>query len=200
MRDRIISKTLKCIDEVYPEENALNETFYPVEAFLEEAVRWVIDIAPTWRLVEREGLRDSAVEEDWDESGEVYYLKLEDFDGRIVYVKVPSWTRPVFECITENDPRYRQQSNKVLRGNASRPVVALTREDNHLKVELYTIQEGDTPNIEIYGTRYDPENIPESLLDLTAWRLAEVVLMSMNDVQAASVCTAKVNEHIQMLR
>lgn len=187
----IVAKALKCIDEIYPSENTLNESFYPTEAFVDEMVRWVIDIAPVHELTERETATGSA-------STSVTYgigrdAVPEDF-GRLVYFKAEGWKRPVFGVITEDDPRYLQQSNKVLRGNPSRPIVAVVVGGKSF--EWYTAQNTE------YTCEYVPyaiDYIPTRLEDLASWKLAEIVLMSMHDAQAASICTSKVNEQLEIL-
>jgi hypothetical protein len=51
----------------------------------------------------------------------------------------------------------------------------------------------------VYVVGYDVENVPERAEDLCAWKLAEIVLLSMSDMQNAAVCTARVNELLQQL-
>ena len=189
--DSIVAKALKCIDEIYPSENELNETFYPTDAFLEEMVRWVIDAAPVHELSMRTEAAGNA--STTLENGVGRDNVPEDF-GRLVYFKAEGWKRPVFGVITEDDPRYLQQSNKVLRGNPSRPIVAVVEGGKYL--EWYTAK---TQQYECEYVPYAIDYIPERLEDLAAWKLAEIVLMSMHDAQYASICTARVNEHLQQL-
>ena len=190
-QETIVAKALRCIDEVYPNENTLNEVHFPTDAFIEEMVRWVIDIVPSHELTKTISLSlgDTIVDAEGVGSAKVSGV------GRIVYFKADHWKRPVFGVITENDPRYIQQRNKVLRGNPSRPVVALV--DGRTKLEWYTGD--DEENETAKHVPYSIDYIPENLEDLAAWKLAEIVLMSMSDAQAAAVCTAKVNEHLEML-
>lgn len=194
-KETIVAKALRCIDEIYPEENTLNEGYFPTDAFINEMVRWVIDIAPTHKLSKR---KDLELGSDEVESGIGRGFVPDDF-GRLVYFKAYDWKRPVFGVISEDDPRYVQQYNKVLRGNPSRPIVTIGYNlgDNIRKVlRWYTTDEAD------YEGQYVPysiDYIPDNLEDLAAWKLAETVLMSMSDAQAAAVCTAKVNEHLEML-
>lgn len=195
-KETIVAKALQCIDEVYPDENTLNEGHFPTETFINEMVRWVINIVPSHELPKREFLNLTEVETNVDMGGG----KLpEEFDGRIVYFRANGWKRAVTNAITENDARYIQQSNKVLRGNASRPVLAIVNHVGESKdrgVEWYPA--ADTYFNGMY-VPYSIDYIPENLEDLAAWKLAEIVLMSMSDAQSAAVCTAKVNEHLEIL-
>lgn len=193
----IVEKALKCIDEIYPSENTLNETYLPTDAFIDEAVRWVIDVVPSHELTIREkfSVTVERVSNDGVGSGTI------DAEvGRIVYFKANDWKRPVFGVITENDPLYKQQSNKVLRGNPSRPVVAMVFEDGGSgtgrKLEWYTV---NNIGFQAIHVPYSVDSIPSRLYDITAWKLAEIVLMSMHDTQGASICTSKVNEHLEIL-
>lgn len=188
-KDRIVAKALRCIDEVYPSENTINESYLPTDIFIDEVVRWVIDIVPSKELSKTTDLTlsDTTVDEG------VGSADVSDV-GRIVYFKADDWKRPVFGTITENDARYIQQNNKILRGNPSRPIVALVK--GRTRLEWYTT-ESETQ--EVKHVPYSVEYIPSNLEDLAAWKLAEIVLMSMSDVQSASVCTARVNELLEML-
>lgn len=189
--ESIKAKALKCIDEVYPSANTLQATCFPVDDFLGEAVRWVIDVVPVHELT----IRDSAVSNSGasikngvgSDSAPLNF-------GRLVYFKANGWKRPVFGAITEDDPRYIQQSNKVLRGNPSRPVVAIV--NGGTTIEWYTAIDKE---YECEYVPYDASFIPATLEDITAWKLAEILLMSMSDAQNAAVCTARVNEILEQI-
>lgn len=188
-RDRIVAKALRCIDEVYPSENTINESYLPTDIFIDEVVRWVIDIVPSKELSKTTDLTlPSKTVEEGVGSADVSDV------GRIVYFKAGDWKRPVFGTITENDARYIQQNNKILRGNPSRPIVALV--NGRTKLEWYTTE---NETAEVKHVPYSVEYITANLEDLASWKLAEIVLMSMSDVQSASVCTARVNELLEML-
>ena len=187
----IVEKALQCIDEIYPSENTLNEGYFPTDAFIDEAVRWVIDIVPTHELTQRTNLTLAGATADEEGMGTAKVANV----GRIVYFKCGNWKRPVFGVITENDPRYMQQRNKVLRGNASRPIVALV--EGRTVLEWWPAAESESYTA--MQVPYAIGNIPASLYDITAWKLAEIVLMSMHDTEGASICTSKVNEHLEIL-
>lgn len=190
-KETIVAKALKCIDEIYPSENTLNEGYFPTDAFIDEAVRWVIDIVPTHELTQRTNLTLAGATADAEGKGTAKVANV----GRIVYFKCDNWKRPVFGVITEDDPRYIQQSNKVLRGNPSRPVVALVK--GRTVLEWWPAEESGSYTA--MQVPYAIGSIPASLYDITAWKLAEIVLMSMHDTEGASICTSKVNEHLEIL-
>lgn len=189
--ENIKAKALKCIDEIYPSADTLNDTYFPVEDFLGEAVRWAIDILPAHIFTEREALDFAKIEDRYG----VLYLTPDVEVGRVVYVKVKDWARPA-DIIYEDSLAYRQQKDKVLRGNPSRPIVARMMDGT---MEAYTIT-GTAPTIiPAYHIPYDAEYIPEKAEDITAWKLAEIVLLSMSDAQNATACTARVNELLEQM-
>lgn len=183
--DKIKDKALKCIDEV----GGSTASMFPIDDFLGEAVRWVIDIVPVRHLTisSTENTKELTITAD-------KATLSSDLDGRIVYVKASDWDRPVTKVIYADDILYRQQSNSVLRGNPSRPVVAYDKATKTL--ELFTTNDN---KVTVSYVPYDVSYIPTSLEDITAWKLAEIVLMSISDTQSAAVCSARVNEQLEML-
>ncbi len=203
MRETILAKALRCIDEAYPDAESITEGYFPLSDFMEEAVHWVIDNAPTHLLTKRITIDAEFTSEDGVLTAVFKPEETfgENLGARIVYVKCGDWHRPVLDIISEQNPLYRQQKNKVLRGNPTRPIVVqvgpdITSNKESVKLELYTTDEDYAI---IMAVPYQEDCIPIDLVDITAWKLAEIVLLSMSDVQAASVCTAKVNEHLQQL-
>lgn len=185
----IVEKALKCIDEIYPSENTLNEGYFPTDAFIDEAVHWVIDVAPIHEL---EGVEMGFGNISYKDN--VAYITQNSDWGRVIYVKFSDWVRPA-TIINYDDILYRQQMNKVLRGNPSRPIVVRTKNG----IEAYTTIASGTAAVDALHVPYNIENIPTRLEDLASWKLAEIVLMSMHDTQGASICTSKVNEHLEIL-
>ena len=199
VKDKIVSKALRCIDEIYPAGNALNESFYSTDVFIDEAVRWVIDNVPVHVLpvdaVENKVSLSAPIIKDGMGSAQV------SLKGRIIFVKEDGWKRALLGVIYDTDARYLQQKNRVLRGNNSRPVAALVQGKSELEWYPSNKKDNSTTSlgITVVEAPYDTEYIPSHLVDITAWKLAEIVLTSMHDVQSASICTAKVNEHLSIL-
>ena len=183
--DIIKTKALACIDEV----GGSTVDMFPIADFIGEAVRWVIDIVPVRHLTisSTDNTNDLTLTD-----GKATLSS--DLDGRIVYVKASDWDRPVTKVIYADDILYRQQSNPVLRGNPSRPVVAYDKATKTL--ELFTTNDR---KVTVSYVPYNVANIPTSLEDITAWKRAEIVLMSISDAQSAAVCSARVNEQLEML-
>lgn len=191
--ENIKTKALKCIDEVYPSADTLNDTYFPVEDFLGEAVRWVIDIMPVHILTKRTPIKlsDGNIKD-----GVVTWANTTIGDARIVYFKMGDWARPA-DIIYEDSPIYRQQKNSVLRGTPSRPIVVRMMDGK--TIEAYTSNSATAQDSTVYIVPYDAANIPERAEDICAWKLAEVVLLSMGDIQNAASCTARVNELLEQL-
>ena len=191
--ENIKTKALKCIDEVYPSADTLNNTYFPVDDFLDEAVRWVIDIVPARILTIRKDITPNG---GTVKDGVVTWVEPAIGNARIVYLKMDDWARPA-DIIYEDSLIYRQQKNRVLRGTPSRPIAVRMMDGE--TIEAYT-SNSDTPQgSTMYIVPYDAANIPDRAIDLCAWKLAEVVLLSMSDMQNASACTARVTELLQQL-
>ena len=56
MRKYIITKALRCIDEVYPDDNDANGPHFPLEEFIDEAGRRVLLAAPLHVIPNRAAL------------------------------------------------------------------------------------------------------------------------------------------------
>lgn len=191
--ENIKAKALKCIDEVYPSADPINDTYFPVDDFISEAVRWVIDIMPVHILTKRKSVTPSNSK---IEDGVVTWGNSTIGDARIVYFKMNDWARPA-DIIYEDSPIYRQQKNSVLRGTPSRPIAVRMMDGN--TIEAYTSNSATAQDSKVYIVTYDAANIPERAEDICAWKLAEVVLLSMGDIQNAASCTARVNELLEQL-
>jgi hypothetical protein len=198
----ILAKALKCIDEVSPYADTPNRPYFPVEDFIDEAVHFVVDVVPIHALGRGntiQSIESIAISED----GVGTICLSDSLQGRIIYFKVGDWMRAVTSAIHETHPRYNQQSNRVLRGTPSRPIVALTKGSTAIEFYSTRLTEDedwrDEETLDVRYMPYDADNIPPKLIDLTAWKLAEVVLLSISDSTAASVCTARVNELLEQL-
>lgn len=181
----IKEKALKCMDEI----GSGTVSQFPIGDFFGEAVRWVIDAVPVRHLTTSSTQNTTDLEV---KDGKATLSSV--LDGRIVYVKPDDWDRPVTKVIYADDILYRQQSNPVLRGNPSRPVVAYDKAKKTL--ELFTT---DKDKVTVCYVPYDVQYIPTSLEDITAWKLAEIVFLAISDAQSAAVCSARVNEQLEML-
>jgi hypothetical protein len=183
-RETIIKKALVCIDEV-----SQGADVYPVDKFVDEAIRYVVDYLPLYRLGEGASLDTSS----FSVSHGVVSMPLPADFGRLISFKMEDWKRRA-EIISEESPRYRQMSNKVLQGNPSRPIVAVCR--NKGVLEAYTTKMKDATAEGTYMP-YDAEMFSSYMEDVAAWKLAEIVLMAISDVNNAQVCGTRVIELMQ---
>jgi len=195
-RKTIIAKSLICIDEIYPDNDLINQSFFPVESFIDEATRWIIDTAPVHRL----GLGNSFSPEFISLNHGVGKFALPDDFGRLLYLLVADWHRPVLNPIYDTDISYRQMSNHVLRGNYVRPVAVICNGKTQLEFYSTSIKEITDLNIIMRYMPYDADKLVADVEDITAWKLAELVLMSMSDIAAAQICTSHIAEMQQILQ
>lgn len=197
IKESIIAKASRCIDEVYPSPNDINAPFLPVEMFIGEAAECVIKLVPAHLL--GPGTRIEINDAEISEGKGVWSLPTTF--RRLISFKCKNWARPVLIPIYDTDASYVQQANPYMRGTAQRPVVALCEGESVL--EFYPAVEGATAAMRYFG--FDPQNdslwdnIPEKLVPIIAWKTAEAVLTSISSYTAAQACQAKVNELIQAL-
>lgn len=76
----------------------------------------------------------------WNESHKSGYITLPADFMRLVVFKMNDWERPVFEAITPDNPLYLRQSSrhKGIRGNAQKPVCAITFSSTERHLEFYS--------------------------------------------------------------
>lgn len=193
----ILKKSLRCVDEVYPESGDANIDFFPVSEFLVEAATWVARTVPLRALGLGVKLPISGLTPHADGSGE---LPLPSDFLRLLSFKMKGWKRTVTNPIYDTDVRYEQQANLTLRGGEIFPVVAIC--DGESRLEYYSSSLG--PYASVDQARYFPypdiqKEFPEVLIDLTAWKVAELTLSSMNDQASAQLANQRIAEHLQAL-
>lgn len=189
-KEQLIKKVYRCIDETYPDTTEQDLEEFNIPAFLDEAVRWVVKAVPVGALGEGTDHKEEVVTEDDKFSLPDYFLRLLEF-------KLASWKVSVTEALSQNNPKYWQQQNPALRGGASRPLVFLVNGETELEVFPYN------DNVKVFRT-FDMEaqdgsytdnaytNYPDKLLDVTAWKVAELVFSMMQDANGVSVAQAQI--------
>lgn len=198
MRSTIKNRALKCIDEVYPDDNTMNVLNFPVDDFLDEAGRRIVLTAPVHTLGEGFDLSDAPLTPRRDGSGVV---RLPVNFMRLIIFRMDGWSRPVTMPIRSDHPLYRKQFNKYTRGGTAKPVCALIKGDTEL--EYFSLPEGMPHKIEearYFGYEKADDRYPKELIEVTAWQLAALVLSSMTDTNGANVCQQKVNEYLALLQ
>lgn len=195
--DDIRGKALKCIDETYPDSDNANAAFFPVDDFMLEAARWIIGVVPAKVLGAGAEIPTDKLDAHADGSGS---LPLPADFMRLIAFRMKGWLRPVTEPIYDTDIRYAQQFNRTLRGGEARPVVVISRGGTRLEYFSSTLgEQARIVEARYMGLPTTEGPYPEKLKDITAWKLAELILSCMNDLPAAQLCAAKVNEHLQTL-
>lgn len=190
-KKQLIQKVYRCIDETYPDTTEQDLEEFNIPAFLDEAVRWVVKSVPVGAL---------------GEGDEYESLTLPDGFLRLLEFKMDGWKVSVTEALSQNNPKYWQQQNPALRGGNSRPLVFLVNGETELEPYPYyekevTDKDGKksiVPAIEtlrVFKMPTDYANYPDKLLDVTAWKVAELVFSMMQDANGASVAQA----HIQQI-
>lgn len=187
-KKQLIQKVYRCIDETYPDTTEQDLEEFNIPAFLDEAVRWVVKAVPVGALGEGD---------DYDS------LTLPEGFLRLLEFKMDGWKVSVTEALSQNNPKYWQQQNPALRGGNSRPLVFLVNGETELEPYPYYEKEvtdkdskkSIVPAIEtlrVFKMPTDYANYPDKLLDVTAWKVAELVFSMMQDANGVSVAQAQI--------
>lgn len=197
-KEQLIRKVYRCIDETYPDITEQDLAEFNLPAFLDEAVRWVVKNAPINALGE-------GVDHSTEEQVEDGKFSLSTFFLRLLEFKLASWKVPVFNAYPQGHPKYWQQQNPALRGGVSRPLVFLSKGDTELEVFP------NNGNVEVFRT-FDMEvgedgcytdeayaKYPNQLLDITAWKTAELGFAMMQDANGVSVAQAQIQQILTTL-
>lgn len=201
-KEQLIKKVYRCIDETYPDTTEQDLEEFNIPAFLDEAVRWVVNVVPVGALGGGVDKASEANPEE-EEKGDVSLSLGEDF-LRLIEFKMKGWKTSVTQALSQDNPKYWQQQNPALRGGNSRPVVFLvSTSGNTKKLEVYPLSDkvevfrvfemeisGDGAYTDSAYTSY-----PDKLLDISAWKTAELVFSMMQDANGVSVAQA----HIQQI-
>lgn len=177
----ITTKAKLCVDETLS-SNTFNSQYLPIENFVDEAVRWVIDIVPARAL-------GKGVEK------VIPGNNTEIDDGRFLWAKGGGWDRVVSTFIYDDNPRYAQLKDPIFGASTTRPTVVINRGRNI--VELHTVTGQSTIGYMPYAASGGSYSLPSEFLDIVAWKVAELVLSAISDVNGAAVCANKVNEHLE---
>lgn len=200
-REDIVKKTYICIDEVYPEANTQDVVAFPIEEFLDQAAKIIIRIVPSRVLADyvRE-LKDSDTITISDKGNGIWRIKLPNNFIRFISFKATDWAHSVNTVLDNTSSLYEQQWNSVLRGTPYRPIVFLV--DGGKYLEIYSSKANSNNVIDsLLAVDFDyvDDYYPTKLEDITAWKTAELVLSTMNDVSAAQICQSKVQEILETL-
>lgn len=195
--EKIRRRALTAVDEVYPAEDNENAAFFPVDEYLVEAGRWIARTVPSYALGSGKPIPTDGLDARADGSGS---LPLPSDFLRLLRFRMKGWMRPVTAAMTDADARYVQQANRTLRGGEARPVAAIV--EGGTRLEYYSSSLGKQARVveaRYFGISSTEDAYPDNLIEITAWKTAELVLTSISDAGAAQQCAAKVNEHLQVL-
>lgn len=162
-----------------------------IRSKIEEAVRRVILDAPIHLL-------DGAVPFEDDDSDHIFWNEHHNGTGhiilptdflRLIVFKMSDWERPVYVAISPADPEYQLQFSryKGLRGNPQKPVVAVSRRQEGLVLELFSCKNEDaTIEQALYMkkptiNKSDLIDIPERCYQSVVYKAASLVLATLGN-------------------
>lgn len=190
-KEQLIKKVYRCIDETYPGTTEQDLEEFNIPAFLDEAVRWVVKSVPVGALGEGTDHKGDAVTAEGKFSLSNYFLRLLEF-------KLASWKVSVTDTYSQSHPKYWQQQNPALRGGISRPMVFLAKGETELEVfpNNGTVEVFRTfdmaADADGHYTDSAYSNYPDKLLDVTAWKTAELIFSTMQDANGVSIAQAQI--------
>ena len=116
--------------------------------------------------------------------------------GRFLWAKGGGWDRVVSSFIYDDNPRCAQLNDPIFGASTTRPVVVINKGGK--TIELHKVSEASTVGIMPYAASGDGWTyLPSEFLGIVAWKVAELVLSAISDVNGAAVCANKVNEHLE---
>lgn len=186
---------LRRIDEAAAAEYGGLASRYPIAEFLREATRELLLTAPV-RLLPQRDFSTAEIVAAGDGSGTVAlpgdFLRLAAF-------RLRGWLRPVFETIGTEDPRYARQLNPVTRGGPAKPVAALLRDTQGVRLQWFSLPPGIRPVIAqaLYVADLAPEVLPDTLSEPLCWLAASLVLAVTNESNAAAAARQRYELTIQ---
>ena len=194
-RAEIMGQALRCLDEIYPEDNSANTLNFPLEEFADEAARRVLLAAPLHAVPCVSDFSGAGITAREDGSGEI---ALPDDFLRLARLRMEGWKRPVTVLIPEESAAYPKQFHPATRGGCAKPAAVLVRGGKAL--EYFSVT--GTPRIA--EALYIPfsgigEEYPDKLGGATAWMLAALVLSVSNDPPGAKEAEARAGELLRLL-
>lgn len=137
-----------------------------IEGAIPAAAEIVMKNAPIYLLGTGKAFGDSV---GWD--GDLIgigsgYIHLPDDFLRLISFQMSDWDYPITEAITEEHPLYRLQSNRYVRGNPQKPIVAITNQPVGLVLEFYSCTKGKS--VFVKRARYIPKpKIVDGFIDIS---------------------------------
>lgn len=123
----------------------------------------------------------------WNDNNSGYIILPDDF-CRLVSFKMSDWNTAVHTAITPDDPQYQLQSSEFagIRGNTSKPVVALVMRSVGLTLEFFS---SDDQNAIVSESDYLPEpkidnggiDIGEKCFKPTIYHIAALVCLTLGN-------------------
>lgn len=183
----IVAKAKLCVDETLT-STTFNSNYLPIEKFVDEAVRWVIDSVPIKALGAGSQSSSSTITDG--------VATFDNVGGRFLWAKGGGWDRVVSSFIYDDNPRCAQLNDSIFGASTTRPVVVINKGGK--TIELHKVSGASTVGIMPYAASSNEwGSLPAEFLDIIAWRTAELTLSAISDVNGAAVCANKVVEHLE---
>lgn len=199
MKKYAVSELIKEV-KVILDRNQESATLVPTDSDTlsqGEIIRGVVVDAAS--LIERnaagsllDGIKYHSMKASWTDKNGAYvgWIALPSDLMRVDVVKVSDWERSTIVA-SEDDDRYKMQSNKWVRGNTQNPFAVLVHRSGELALELYTSKKADatvdfsyvpTPSID----SEDNIELCSKLKDAIVYMAAYLTCISLGDTETAA--------------
>lgn len=170
---------------------------YPIAEFMREATVELLRTAPL-HAVPLTDFRSEPLVSLKDGSGTIALPK--DF-LRLASFRMKGWMRTVTTVITTENPRYDRQLNPTTRGGIAKPVVALVRDAEGMKLRWFSLPPGWPREVEeaLCVVRTAPTALLDLLADPLCWLTASMVLSVTGETAAADTARKRYELTLQQL-
>lgn len=181
----IIDRVKVLMEEISPFDDGLqvlNSEVQPIQSYIEKSIPSALDeLLLFCPLHYTTGVNLPSMTRITSGTREIGIITVPDDFIRIHTIKATKWERPVHRHISVENPEYTQQLNPYTRGGNAKPVVVKNQ-----KLELYTLETGDTIETAKYVQRPDVEDIQlnQQLYEPLCYLIASKVYAIFNDKRA----------------
>lgn len=188
-RAEIEKKAYVCLDEFYPDQPLSSDTEgFPIGAFLDDAIRYIGRMAP---------IRVLGVGTDFkNNSKNGNSIQLPDNFVRLISFKMSDWALPITDALYQDNPKYMQQADPILKGSVKRPVVFIC--DGGTSLEWYSSKTDSVEKAQAFVVD-DTIDYPEAISEVIAWKTAELVLSALNNVTAVQFAQTQLKQLLESL-
>lgn len=157
-----------------------------IESLLDESAREILLKAPFYRLPIESGTPE-IISDPNDRT--IGYIKVPANFLKLVSFKMTEWKRPVTILSIKGDEISKRQSNIHIRGGCAKPVGVLSRNQEGVIIEFYSVKTNPQIQEFLYIKTDSAENINDAqMIDALTWICAGKVLSVLGQGNISNAC------------